>query len=159
MFILHEIRVIFYYQEKFIFSSITQEKVKNCLHIKIFLETNGVSLSRGNIPCMYTLTLLIWLDWKGRWRKRGEGKLGENMNFPLFGWWKKMKGKEYGVGDFPHEIQFQSPKSERENRTENVKYAITILPFKPCHFLFLSCHFSTAKHKLHKISNFDELYS
>jgi len=60
---------------------------------------------------------------------------------------------------FHMRYKFQSPKLEREKRTKNVKNAITIFPFKPCHFLFLYCHFAKAKHKLHKISNFDELYS
>ena len=100
--------------------------------------------------CISSLYVNLVRLKRERMKKRGR-EVGEKYKFSLFGWWKKMKGKEYGVGDFPHEIiQISIPQiGERKEDEKCEKNAITILPFKLYHFLFLSCHFSTTKHKLH----------
>ena len=78
---------------------------------------------------VYPHSMLIWLGWKGRGWKRGEGKLGKNTSFLLFGWWKKMKGKEYRMGDFPREIQISIPhigERKEDKKCEECNYYFAI---------------------------------
>lgn len=99
------------------------------------------------IPSLYVN--LVRLKRK-RMKKRGR-KVGEKYEFSTIWLMKANEGEEIWSGWFStwDSTNFNPPNRREKRGWKMWKNAITILPFKPCHFLFLSRHFSTTKYKLY----------
>ena len=83
-------------------------------------------------------------------KKRGR-EVGGKYEFSTVWLMKENEGEGIWSGWFStwDNTNFNPPNQREKRGWKMWKNAITILPFKPCHFLFLSYHFSTTKHKLH----------